>query len=718
MKNIDDFFEDARKQEAIISEEETLSLLSEASGTNFSNKKVKGNIMSVLISAASVAVASFILFNISSDDNLETLENLENNNNNKNSKVVVNEKVVGSGNSYSNSSGILVAGNDIEENVGGDKKNDKVELKMQIDGDDGVGRIVTDRKVEDVEEELKNIEMIRGRTNSKLKRVDSEMKKARIELEKAERELKKANDEYKKVKVDYKLKVEGIKLIELNEIGLKNLGLREDSNNYEFTAFGDTKMPILVTLKKDRYTTNVNGGLDDEVKEVDVHSIHPVFVTDKLGNKKISLFQSKENGTSIMLSKSRKLLSLLNEDDDKNKMVMESVVIDIDKDSDVSIDNNINEIVFDYVDVDEVDTGYVEDNEIRKFSFSSNSVKEILFKDKEDLEVKMKENGLSKEDIVRYSEEYTKSNGNIRIKNDDGNGKVEVLLFKNLADKDLVRNEEIVLESVDEDMIHDKLTKLLNEEQVNKLLSKVKSSKFKLEDNMKKIRMDSKNFDTVDNVIYNVELNDENSNSEMKNKKVQFESKMIFQKMDSSNDSKRPIVFENPFAEMDEFEKINQLLPIAVRLDKTSDAEIDYILWYEPTEEFVRNLPLKLQDELAPEIAALRNGEKAICGEAPIENAHTDSWRACNGAIENLSVYPNPAVENANISFDLKEDRNISIALNDLSGKEIKKVFLNKNFGKGSNKSGLNLSGIPAGMYYISLTSGQGEQAVQRIIVE
>ncbi|MBI5326220.1 MAG: T9SS type A sorting domain-containing protein [Ignavibacteriae bacterium] len=174
--------------------------------------------------------------------------------------------------------------------------------------------------------------------------------------------------------------------------------------------------------------------------------------------------------------------------------------------------------------------------------------------------------------------------------------------------------------------------------------------------------------------------------------------------------------------------RINKWISIKVNMGKNpiknnynSNDEYAFILWFEPTNEFIEKLPEKYRNKINKEINAIvgktKNCQippKTIAGEEPL----LDIWRACNGAIENLRIYPNPTSEIINVDFNLTSKRNVRIILNDLSGAKILELIGSIVLDIGIHNKIFHLNNIEPGMYLISIISDYGEQAVQRIIVE
>lgn len=163
--------------------------------------------------------------------------------------------------------------------------------------------------------------------------------------------------------------------------------------------------------------------------------------------------------------------------------------------------------------------------------------------------------------------------------------------------------------------------------------------------------------------------------------------------------------------------KVNKLIPIEVPIEENGDG-FSFILWFDPTQDFLEKLPARVSYLLEDELEALRNTSDVCATPVKGDEAILDIWRSCSGAIENLHVFPNPADGNVNIQFNLTEKRDLRISLHDLYGKSIKTIDNYKTMAPGLIRKNIMLGDLAPGMYLIALESKSGEQAVQRIIVE
>ncbi|MCX6155761.1 MAG: T9SS type A sorting domain-containing protein [Candidatus Kapabacteria bacterium] len=191
-----------------------------------------------------------------------------------------------------------------------------------------------------------------------------------------------------------------------------------------------------------------------------------------------------------------------------------------------------------------------------------------------------------------------------------------------------------------------------------------------------------------------------------------------------SYDSSKPIVRWIQVDMEKQFEKhvlINKLIPVAIRICKntTDNSSYEFIAWFEPTPDFINKLPQSIREQIGKEIE-YSNKSSEICQNSTIagENPIFDIWRSCSGAIENLAVYPNPTKTIVKVQFNLKDKRTITVSLHDVFGSKIASLAESQQAEKGTFNGEYKLENIKPGMYLVVVQSENGEQAVQRIIVE
>jgi hypothetical protein len=312
-------------------------------------------------------------------------------------------------------------------------------------------------------------------------------------------------------------------------------------------------------------------------------------------------------------------------------------------------------------------------------------------------------------------------------------------------------------------MSKDKQNKLLSDDQINSIREKADSLRNQadaLREQADSLREKAMNFDlnnfNVDSLFkfdttffFNFE-NDSSFNYDFKFPEMSDSINIRFDNFDNKIQIRIDSILNNNFINnfpldkfdgiesrvnsidqnIDNYIRINKLIPIYVPVrnsgnsnslnptDKNSCSDFGYILWYELTPELVRLLPERIQNRLEPEIATLSTISN-ICN-APIkdEQAYLDVWRSCSGAIENLSVFPNPAKDKVSLRYTLNDDRNVSISIHNLTGRSIRTVSDSRFLAKGDHSEQLDLQDLEPGIYLIVAMTNKQEQAVQRLIIE
>ena len=85
-------------------------------------------------------------------------------------------------------------------------------------------------------------------------------------------------------------------------------------------------------------------------------------------------------------------------------------------------------------------------------------------------------------------------------------------------------------------------------------------------------------------------------------------------------------------------------------------------------------------------------------------------------SISSLSAYPNPATNNATITFNSDRNENYLIKVADMTGR----IILSERISavEGYNEKEINLEKVSKGLYMISVRSEAGETKVLRLVVE
>jgi hypothetical protein len=87
-----------------------------------------------------------------------------------------------------------------------------------------------------------------------------------------------------------------------------------------------------------------------------------------------------------------------------------------------------------------------------------------------------------------------------------------------------------------------------------------------------------------------------------------------------------------------------------------------------------------------------------------------------SSTIKEMSVYPNPASNDVNLSFELGSDSKTRIELRDESGNLVK-TFKDQNFKSGEVTSRLDLTDIQTGVYYVVIITEDGSKQTSQVII-
>lgn len=80
-----------------------------------------------------------------------------------------------------------------------------------------------------------------------------------------------------------------------------------------------------------------------------------------------------------------------------------------------------------------------------------------------------------------------------------------------------------------------------------------------------------------------------------------------------------------------------------------------------------------------------------------------------------MSIYPNPIVNDATISFSIEESAQVSYQIYDLSGRMMMNKVLG-NFGQGSHKANFNVENLTAGTYIIRVQAGEKTETAKILV--
>lgn len=172
----------------------------------------------------------------------------------------------------------------------------------------------------------------------------------------------------------------------------------------------------------------------------------------------------------------------------------------------------------------------------------------------------------------------------------------------------------------------------------------------------------------------------------------------------------------------------SKLIPIRIRPNQTEtdikeSGRGEYTLWYFPTEEFVAALPDRYRIPLREELKLIADVEQHTITSSEVCQRLTgetffDYCRRNSGTLALASVYPNPTKGDITCRFSLKSGRTLSFALYDIYGKHLRNLTEPQWMEPGDHNVNMNVKETGSGAYLVVIKTDQGEQVVQRVIVE
>lgn len=171
----------------------------------------------------------------------------------------------------------------------------------------------------------------------------------------------------------------------------------------------------------------------------------------------------------------------------------------------------------------------------------------------------------------------------------------------------------------------------------------------------------------------------------------------------------------NNLAQVHADTSVNRLVPIHFQLKDAHNTwfkEADVVLWYDASSELAEVLPSPHRERLLEELSP-KNNEPALSGKQ-----YFDTWRTTAGAIIATELYPNPVTESkAILRYTLREQRITTIALHDIFGRKLA-LIQSGTRSTGDYEVEIPLQNMPNGMYLVVITTGNNEQAVQRLLLQ
>ncbi len=138
----------------------------------------------------------------------------------------------------------------------------------------------------------------------------------------------------------------------------------------------------------------------------------------------------------------------------------------------------------------------------------------------------------------------------------------------------------------------------------------------------------------------------------------------------------------------------NSLIPIVVRTNASSENEGGFILWYQPTQELLN---------------VIKGDRQSVVTKVSITS---------NDIFFGISIFPNPAHGDANLQFQLRENRSVRVDLQDITGKQISIVSRSNDLSAGKHEIKIQTQDLSSGIYIVLLTTDKGERSIQRLVIE
>ena len=83
--------------------------------------------------------------------------------------------------------------------------------------------------------------------------------------------------------------------------------------------------------------------------------------------------------------------------------------------------------------------------------------------------------------------------------------------------------------------------------------------------------------------------------------------------------------------------------------------------------------------------------------------------------ISSTKIYPNPVVQNTNLSFELNRSSLVNISIYNLNGSLVKTLYDNVRMNKGNNISQINASELSMGTYIVVVKADEEQEVVKFI---
>ena len=87
-----------------------------------------------------------------------------------------------------------------------------------------------------------------------------------------------------------------------------------------------------------------------------------------------------------------------------------------------------------------------------------------------------------------------------------------------------------------------------------------------------------------------------------------------------------------------------------------------------------------------------------------------------SATLKGITIYPNPIVQFATVSFSTDKATAVKISVTDMTGKLLKTIT-NQNFSEGNHEVKFNRESLPAGIFFLQLKTNDGV-VMKKIMVQ
>ncbi len=213
-----------------------------------------------------------------------------------------------------------------------------------------------------------------------------------------------------------------------------------------------------------------------------------------------------------------------------------------------------------------------------------------------------------------------------------------------------------------------------------------------------------------------------NTTSGFINSQTPNETKLTMSVSDEQSDAAMPDYSANPM--------LGKLIPVDLVFGKkhkykngNSLSVRKITFWYVPDEKFLSRIPERYRSGLRRELEILKSVESNMvcledaCRSYSSPDSFFDLCRISSGAISFVNLYPNPCSGRSTVVYKTTESRNIRISLHNQNGALVRRIDNVFSEEAGEYEQCIDVHGLESGTYLLAITTGHGEQIVQRLTV-